>query len=62
MQPLLEEFHHGWSQGVRVVDVANYMGKSLFTCRFMCIFKINDFPALGIVSGSVTKGYVGCPY
>lgn len=60
VQPLLEELHHGWTHGVRVVDAANYMGNANFICKFMCMFTINDFPALGIVSGSVTKGYVGC--
>lgn len=61
IQPLLEELQYGWLYGVRVVDAANNMGNPNFTCRFMCMFTINDFPALGIVSGSVTKGYLRCP-
>lgn len=60
MKPLLEEFQYGWSMGIRVQDAANYMGSSLFKCRFMCIFTIGDYPALGIVSGMGTKGYQGC--
>lgn len=60
VQPLLEELQYGWSVGVRVMDAANYMGSATFDCRFMCMFTINDYPALGIVSGVVTKGYLGC--
>jgi hypothetical protein len=61
VQPLLEEFQYGWSTGVRVNDASNYLGRPNFDCRILCIWTIHDFPALGIVAGKVTKGYVGCP-
>lgn len=46
--------------GIQVIDAANYLRKSVFDCRFMCIFTMNDYCAQGIVSDSVTKGYLGC--
>jgi hypothetical protein len=61
VQPLLEEFLHGWSVGVHVTDASNYLRQPVFDYKFLCIWTIHDFLALGIVAGKVTKGYVDCP-
>jgi hypothetical protein len=61
LQPLIEELQYGWSVGICIHDASNYCGQSLFTCRIMCVWTIYNFPALGLVAGCVTKGYVGCP-
>jgi hypothetical protein len=61
LQPLIEELQYGWSLRLRIVDASNYMGRTIFDCRFMVIWTIHDFLTLGVVSGCVTKGYMGCP-
>ena len=61
LEPLLEELLELWSVGVHTWDAAAYRGSEWFTMRAMILWTIHDFPALGIVSGCVTKGYMGCP-
>ena len=62
LQPLLEELQSLWEPaGIPTVDAANYQGRSLFNLRAILMWTLHDFPAYGVVSGSVTKGYVGCP-
>lgn len=62
LQPLLEELQTLWKpEGVPTIDAAQYQGQSLFNLRAVLMWTLHDFPAYGVVSGCVTKGYVGCP-
>ena len=61
LQPLLDELLTLWHEGVHTWDAAIYESNGWFTLRAMVIWTIHDFPVLGIVSGCVTKGYMGCP-
>ena len=61
LQPLLEELHILWSEGVQTRDASNFGGSSTFLMRAVLLWTIHDFPAYGIVAGCVTKGYRGCP-
>lgn len=62
LQPLLEELLRLWNPaGVPTVDAACYNGQRTFNLRGILLWSLHDFPAYGVVSGSVTKGYVGCP-
>ena len=61
LQPLLDELLQLWYVGFRTWDAALYNDNAWFTMHAMVIWTIHDFPALGIVSGCVTKGYMGCP-
>jgi hypothetical protein len=48
-------------QGVWAYDVAAFNGNQRFLLRAILMWTIHDFPALGLVSGCVTKGYKACP-
>ena len=61
LEPLLEELQILWGTGVPTDDAAMYMGSPRFNMKAILLWTIRDFPAYGIVSGCVTKGYVGCP-
>ena len=61
LQPLLEELHILWTQGVATRDLANYRGIGTFNMRAILMWTIHDFPAYGLVAECVTKGYIACP-
>jgi hypothetical protein len=61
IQPLVEELHELWENGVWTADAAKYMGSNFFNLRGILLWTIHDFPAYGIVAGCVTKGYKSCP-
>jgi hypothetical protein len=42
-------------------DAAAWNNQPHFILPAMLIWGIHDFPAFGMVSGCVTKGYYGCP-
>ena len=60
MEPLLEELRHLWSVGTPIRDASKPLNESFHQLRAVLMFTINDYPAYGIVSGLVTKGYKGC--
>ncbi|XP_019100804.1 PREDICTED: uncharacterized protein LOC104789085 [Camelina sativa] len=59
LQPLIEELKSLWSDGVETYDISK---KQKFTMRVALMWKINDFPAYGMVSGWMTHGRLACPY
>ena len=62
LQPLLDELLTLWQRtGVVTTDAARYRNEPTFNLRAVLIWTLHDFPAYGVVSGCVTKGYVGCP-
>ena len=62
LQPLVEELQRLWQPaGVETIDAARYLDQPTFRLRAVLIWTLHDFPAYGLVSGTVTKGYVGCP-
>jgi hypothetical protein len=61
IEPLIEELHELWENGVWMKDAGNYNGTSWFNLRAILLWTIHDFPAYGIVAGCVTKGYKSCP-
>ncbi|KAL6584497.1 hypothetical protein OROMI_003786 [Orobanche minor] len=56
LRPLIEELKFLWEQGHPTYDSYSH---EMFYLRAMCT--INDFPAYGMLSGSVISGYRGCP-
>lgn len=60
MAPLIEELQILWD-GVHAVDVSASENRRHFRMSGMLIWCIHDFPAYGLASGQVTKGYRGCP-
>lgn len=61
IEPLVEELEELWYDGVMMEDAARFRDERYFLMKAMLIFCIHDFPAYGLVSGCVTKGYLGCP-
>jgi hypothetical protein len=43
------------------MDCANPSTRTMFTMKGMLMWTIHDFPAYGLVSWCVTKGYKACP-
>ena len=61
MEPLIEKLLELWEVGVETVDTNAYRGSSNFNLRAILLWTMHDFPAYGIESGLVTKGFLGCP-
>ena len=61
MELLIEELLDLWNKGVEIVDANAYRDSSSFRLRAMVLWIMHDFPTYGIVSGLVTKGFLGCP-
>jgi hypothetical protein len=62
IQPLVDELQQLWSrEGVLTRDARAYMGMSIFKLRAVLMWTLNDFPALGLISGLTTKGFKACP-
>lgn len=59
LAPLIEELQQLW-HGVNAVDVSDDSGNQNFVLKAMLMWCIHDYPAYGLVSGQVTKGYRGC--
>ncbi|KAL6550235.1 hypothetical protein OROMI_020723 [Orobanche minor] len=58
LQPLIDDLKKLWSGVEWVFD--SYK-KEYFTLGAVLFWTINDFPAYGNLSGSIVKGYNGCP-
>src|SRR4051812_12693533 len=58
LQPLIEELKELWGLGIRTFD-ASVM--QYFNMQAALLWTINDFPALGNLSGWSTSGYLACP-
>lgn len=61
LEPLLRELLQLWHEGVITPDASLYQGVREFNLRAILLWTIHDFPAYGLVSGCVTKGFKGCP-
>ena len=59
LAPLIEELQELWG-GVDAVDVSDPNGHRNFILKAILMWCIHDYPAYGLVSGQVTKGYRGC--
>ena len=60
LDPLIDELLELWHHGVYCRDVSNYKRSSHFVMRAMVIWTVGDYPAYGMMAGTVTKGFVGC--
>ena len=60
LAPLIEELQKLW-EGIDAVDASAENVNRKFTLKVILMWCIHDFPAYGLVSGQVTKGYRGCP-
>ncbi|XP_058202686.1 uncharacterized protein LOC131317134 [Rhododendron vialii] len=58
LAPLIDDLKILWKVGVEAYDAYR---KQHFTLRAVLLWTINDFPALGNLSGCITKGYYACP-
>ena len=58
LQPLILELKKLWEVGLNTYDVCS---KEMFKMRAALMWTINDFPALGDLSGWSTKGRFACP-
>lgn len=59
LAPLLEELQVLW-HGVDALDVSSDSDQKNFVLKAILMWCIHDYPAYGLVSGQVTKGYRGC--
>lgn len=58
LQPLIDELNQLWTSGVETYDASK---EETFQMHAAVLWTINDFPALGMLSGWKTKGYKACP-
>jgi hypothetical protein len=58
LAPLIEELKQLW-EGIEAVDASAERVNRKFTLKAILMWCIHDFPAYGLVSGQVTKGYKG---
>ena len=61
MEPLIDKILLHWTEGVIMCDVGRFKGDKYFVMQTIIIFTMNDFPSFGMVAGTMTKGYKGCP-
>ena len=59
LTPLIEELLELW-KGVPAIDVSEEPSRQHFKLRALLLWCIHDFPAYGLTSGQVTKGYRAC--
>ena len=59
LQPLIDELHDLWVNGVLTWDEKE---EKNFTLHAILLWTINDFPAYAMLSGWSTKGKFDCPY
>ncbi|XP_004301612.1 PREDICTED: uncharacterized protein LOC101300922 [Fragaria vesca subsp. vesca] len=58
LEPLIDDLKLLWAGVSGVYDAVK---NEIFTLRAILFWIINDFPAYGNLSGSIVKGYHGCP-
>ena len=58
LQPLIDDLKLMW---LGILGVYDAIRGEYFTLRGVLFWTINDLPAYGNLSGSVTKGYNACP-
>jgi len=56
LEPLIEELLQLWS-GIMTYDASS---RTKFNLHAAVLWSINDYPALGTLSGQTTKGYYAC--
>ncbi len=59
LAPHIEGLQQLW-HGVNAVDVSTDGENKHFVLKAILMWCIHDYPAYGLVSGQVTKGYKGC--
>lgn len=59
LTPLIEELLELW-KGVPAIDVSEEPPRQHFELRALLLWCMHDFPAYGLTSGQVTKGYRAC--
>ncbi|XP_010490322.1 PREDICTED: uncharacterized protein LOC104768087 [Camelina sativa] len=57
LAPLIDDLKDLWAEGIEVYDS---FAKENFTLRAMLLWSINDYPALGTLSGCKVKGKQAC--
>ncbi|CAA7045955.1 unnamed protein product [Microthlaspi erraticum] len=57
LQPLIEDLHDLWSEGIEVYDA---FSKETFNLRAILMWTITDYPALGTLAGCKVKGKQAC--
>lgn len=60
LRPLVVDLLRLW-EGVPAINMSRPSGDRSFTLKAILMWTVSDFPALGLVSGHVVKGYVACP-
>ena len=60
LEPLLEEVLDLWNVGIEIYNASTYGGLQYFNLRAILIWTMHEFPAYGIISCLVTKGYLCC--
>ena len=60
LKPLVQDLLKLWT-GIPAINMSKPEGEKGFTLRAMLIWTVNDFPALGLISGQQVSGYKGCP-
>ena len=60
LRPLVRDLLKLWA-GIPAMNMCKPEGERRFTLRAMLIWTVNDFPALGLLSGQQVHGYKGCP-
>ena len=60
LRPLVVDLLRLW-QGVPAMNMSKPIGERNFILKAMLMWTVSDFPALGLVSGQVVKGYLACP-
>jgi len=58
LQPLIDELCILWTEGIMTYDVSL---RQNFTMKAALMWKINDFPTYGMLSGWMTLGRLACP-
>ncbi|KAL6185455.1 hypothetical protein ACLB2K_041588 [Fragaria x ananassa] len=58
LEPLIDDLKLLWAGVSGVYDAVK---NEIFTLRAVLFWTINDFPAYGNLSGTIVKGYNGCP-
>jgi len=59
LQPLIDDVNQLWNEGVMTYDIST---RENFAMRACLMWKINDFPAYGMLSRWGTKGKLSCPH
>lgn len=60
LKPLVKDLLQLW-YGVPALNMSKPVNERHFTLRAILMWTVNDFPALGLLSGQTVKGYIACP-